>query len=208
MMGDGVERRETAGNGATWGEHGGGVHATLREVECRNDETKNKNATLRDFSHEVTQRGGMNWNCDGSLKKGAGGGGGMHMVSTRIDSSHRPPSNKPSSQRAESSSPGHRTEVTRKHTCISAKACSGHPARVVASSSWAVIGIGCGACGRRSVSCWDPGGIPVMGSSLLFSVEMDQLGLTRRSDEETSELMRTVMAEARCFYVAGCGCVR
>ena len=83
-----------------------------------------------------------------------------------------------------------------KRTCISAKACNGQPAKVVASSSSAVIEIGWGTCGSRSVSCWDPGGMAVIGSSLLFSVEIDHDGLMRRSDDETSEFIRTIMSAA------------
>lgn len=34
---------------------------------------------------------------------------------------------------------------------------------------------------------WKDGGIPVTGSSLVFSVLMDQAGVMRRSEEELSE---------------------
>ena len=58
------------------------------------------------------------------------------------------------------------------------------------------MAMGWGTCGRRSVSSWADCGMPVMGSSLDLNCEMVHDGETRRSEDETSELIITVTSAA------------
>lgn len=55
---------------------------------------------------------------------------------------------------------------------------------------------GVGLVALRSVNRCEPSGIPVIGKSFVFRCEMVHDGLMRRSEEEDSELTRTVTSAA------------
>src|SRR4051812_19675336 len=71
-------------------------------------------------------------------------------------------------------------------TVISAYGRSGNAARRVCSSSAAARATASWDP-RRNDSCWQPAGMPVMGSRRAFSWAMDHDGEIRRSEEEFGE---------------------